>query len=306
VNNRPSTVTVYNTPLDVKPYVDNDLGVYVQDTWTIKRLTLNPGVRAEYFRGSLKEVSMPAGRFAPARWFPAQSDLPDWGPNWTPRFSASYDLFGDGRTALKASISKYNVFMTAGYPQRYAASAVSTDSRNWFDADLVPGTSTISGRALPTNGDNIAQDNEIGLSRTRRSVRGRSRPADDLKRPRTGSTAAIQHRLAGVSVTGAGTAAPRHRAADRRSSRRRLPSFTYRCRAANDPTLAGVLDPSEMLTIYNLKPPSAACLAPRRWISTARTSRFTRVRSEPRQGGADTELAASRPTRTFRVLLVGR
>jgi outer membrane receptor for Fe3+-dicitrate len=49
VNNRPNTVTVYNSPSAVHPYVNSDLGVYVQDTWTIRRLTLNPGMRVEWF-----------------------------------------------------------------------------------------------------------------------------------------------------------------------------------------------------------------------------------------------------------------
>jgi hypothetical protein len=53
---------------------------------------------------------------------------------------------------------------TGGWAQRYANSVYSSDSRNWFDADLIPGTSTISGVARPTNGDGIAQDNEIGPS----------------------------------------------------------------------------------------------------------------------------------------------
>jgi hypothetical protein len=34
----------------------------------------------------------------------------------------------------------------------------------YFDCDLAPGTTTCSTRVLPTNRDNIAQDNEIGPS----------------------------------------------------------------------------------------------------------------------------------------------
>ena len=45
VNNKPSTVTVYNTPTISKAYVNYDLGVYAQDAWTMKRMTINPGLR---------------------------------------------------------------------------------------------------------------------------------------------------------------------------------------------------------------------------------------------------------------------
>ena len=68
---------------------------------------MNPGVRVQWFNSRTRETSMAAGRFAPARFFAAQENLPNWGPDWAPRFSAAYDLFGDGRTALKASVSKY-------------------------------------------------------------------------------------------------------------------------------------------------------------------------------------------------------
>ena len=49
VNNRPSTVTVYNTPTLSRASVNYDLGIYAQDAWTpTPRLTLNLGVRWEY------------------------------------------------------------------------------------------------------------------------------------------------------------------------------------------------------------------------------------------------------------------
>ena len=53
------------------------------------------------------ESSMAAGRFAPARFIEEEKGLIDFGADYSPRFSAVYDLFGDGRTALKTSWSKY-------------------------------------------------------------------------------------------------------------------------------------------------------------------------------------------------------
>ena len=74
----PFAVQVLNTPSYSEGDVNADLGVYVQDTWTRKRFTLSPGVRWDYFNGSLPEQVAAAGRFVPDRRFPAQDNLPKW------------------------------------------------------------------------------------------------------------------------------------------------------------------------------------------------------------------------------------
>ena len=201
----PNTVTVYNTPNIQLVSVRYDLGIYAQDAWTIKRLTINPGVRLELFNSGTRETSMGAGRFAPARFFTALSDLPNW-KNVAPRLSAAYDVFGNGKTAVKASVSKYYATFTGSYVKRYADSISDSDTRNWFDVDLLPNTSTSSGRSLPTNGDGIAQDNEIGPpGKANFGLVSSRRPAADLKRFHNWEyTAQIQHELfPRVSVTGA-------------------------------------------------------------------------------------------------------
>ena len=86
-----------------------------------------------------------------------------------------YDLFGDGRTALKTSWSRYY----RNYDGDIAANAYGragerSENRAWFDRNLIAGTNTPSGaavtvlcpgvRVLPTDCDGIAQDNEIGIS----------------------------------------------------------------------------------------------------------------------------------------------
>ncbi len=259
VNGVPSTVTVYNTPVIRNTSVKYDLGLYVQDTWTINRLALNPGVRMQWFNSWARPSSMVAGRFAPHRFFEAQENLPNWGLHAAPRFSAAYDLFGDGTTALKASVSKYYYPRTNGWVSRYSNATQMTESRNWFDADLIPGTSTRSGIVLPTNGDGIAQNNEIGpTSNPNFGRRADRNPVEGLARTYNWEyTASIQQQvMPGVSVS----AGYFHRTwgdlevtdrtqitrADYTSFTVPMPSF------ANDPTLSGVLNPTEILTIYNL------------------------------------------------------
>jgi hypothetical protein len=64
-NRVPFAVEVLNTPITQRSQVNHDMGIYAQDTWTIKRLTLNPGVRWDYFNASIPEQTAPAGRFVP-------------------------------------------------------------------------------------------------------------------------------------------------------------------------------------------------------------------------------------------------
>ena len=83
-----------------------ECGFYAQDAWTIDRLTVNLGVRYDWFNNTLAGGVRPAGFFLPEISTEAIENFPDW-RDWTGRFGVTYDLFDDGRTALKASAGKY-------------------------------------------------------------------------------------------------------------------------------------------------------------------------------------------------------
>jgi hypothetical protein len=201
----PDSVIVYNTPTRLYDTMNADLGVYLQDSWTLKRLTINPGLRWEYFNSAIRAKAVEAGRFVPARSFGEVDDVPNWS-NLAPRFSMVYDLTGDAKTALKGSINRYHRNYTTDYANRYDPLALQSDTRNWSDCDYNPGTSTCSGRALPTNGDGIAQDNEIGPSNNRNlGIVATRHPDPNIARPYDleYSLAVMREVMRGVSVTGA-------------------------------------------------------------------------------------------------------
>ncbi len=162
--------------------------------------------------------------------------------------SLTYDLFGTAKTALKFSAGKYHKKMeTLGMVRVYNL-AGGTDRRNWFDCDLIPGTSTCSGAALPTNSDDIAQENEIGPSSNLKFVLAPSRRADpNLKREYNWDyTVSIQHELLPrVSVN----------AAWYYSKFYNLPSTRNVLLTPSDYTsfqLASPLDNGEPITVFNL------------------------------------------------------
>jgi hypothetical protein len=164
LSGRPNSVTVAADPTVSREEISRDVGFFAQDRWTIDRLTVNVGIRFEVFKAGVGVSSSPAGRFVPARNQAAFTvfDFKDA----LPRFSAVYDLFGNAKTALKFSAGRYvQVIGTTQINTGYSPLSGASDTRNWFDCDLLPGSrTTCSDRVLPTNGDNIAQDNEIPAS----------------------------------------------------------------------------------------------------------------------------------------------
>ena len=114
-------------------YVDTSL--YVQDTWTLDRLTLNVGARWERIQGYVDETLRPYD----TRWtqrIPGGIGSKDNLPNWAgiaPRLGFAYDLFGDARTALKFSWGKYHASTTHSVADRFHTGKVQWTSSNWWD-----------------------------------------------------------------------------------------------------------------------------------------------------------------------------
>lgn len=132
----PIQIIQYATPNIEKERLKMDLGLFAQDQWTIRKLTLNLGVRYDYLNAFAEATDLPPGPFVPARNFPAIYCLPCW-KDINPRFGAAYDLFGNGKTAIKGAIGRY----VAGQAVDIASAlhpvnaSVYSVSRNWNDAN---------------------------------------------------------------------------------------------------------------------------------------------------------------------------
>ncbi len=81
--------------------------LYAQDRWTARRLTLQGGLRFEHLGDSFPQQQMGPNLYLPtAVVFPAQ-DGPLSQKDLMPRFGASYDVFGNGKTAVKFFVGRY-------------------------------------------------------------------------------------------------------------------------------------------------------------------------------------------------------
>lgn len=149
LNGQPRQVTVFATPQTLDEVTKANVGVFAQDQWNLRRMTVNVGTRFDYFNSYVPAQTVGPGPQVPGRnvSFPAVENVPNW-TDVSPRFGVSYDLFGTGRTAVKASIGRYleGPNLTAFTRQANPASAiVQSATRTWSDAngDFVPQTSEL-------------------------------------------------------------------------------------------------------------------------------------------------------------------
>jgi hypothetical protein len=114
----PNRVTLA-LPVDQLDGITMDNGFWANDKWTIKRATITMGLRYDWFIGYVGESSITPNRWLPAHTF-SGSEWVRTVPNWkdlSPRVGIAYDLFGTGKTALKASWSRYVDAQATGFAQ---------------------------------------------------------------------------------------------------------------------------------------------------------------------------------------------
>ncbi len=137
---------------------------YVQDQWTRNRLTLQGALRYENARSFFPEGlngTLADSRFGgPARTLPYAEGVTGYN-DIAPRMGLAYDVFGNGKTAVKVNLSKY--WQSAANDGVYintnpAATFQQTANRAWNDANrnFIPDCDLNTAAA---NGECAALDN---------------------------------------------------------------------------------------------------------------------------------------------------
>jgi len=180
-NGTPISLTQYTTPYSELDR-GRDLGIFAQDQWRVGRATLNLGVRFDHFRGFAPaqdvpgqpndsfDVSYPGVQTSaqfPNKWVgPRHFDKVDNIPNWSdinPRLGISYDLFGTGRTAVKASIGRYVAKTNVDVAQQLNPinTSINSATRSWNDANhnFIPDCN-LADISSPVNGECGALSNQ--------------------------------------------------------------------------------------------------------------------------------------------------
>jgi hypothetical protein len=211
-NGVPNRVTQFAEPTTFHERVNYNLGLYAQDQWTRGRLTLNLGVRADFLNTQVDEQSLPAGPLIAARRFDAIRNVPNW-RDVSPRLGGAYDLFGTGRTAIKATLGRYvgGESYTIARAVNPLQSTVSSASRTWNDAFYPVGDPRRDNFAPDCELTNVAGNGECGPANpnTFGQILVRTRYDEAITegfgvRPYNwGASLGVQHELLpGVSVSG--------------------------------------------------------------------------------------------------------
>lgn len=123
-------------------------GGFIQDSFTIKkRLTVNLGFRYDSYHGykeketfkawidpnkGLANILLPQIFITQDQEFQAVDDIMVF-HNFSPRLGFTYDVFGNGKTALKVSLARYKEPMVGNHIEMFTAYGSGTITFNWWD-----------------------------------------------------------------------------------------------------------------------------------------------------------------------------
>jgi hypothetical protein len=148
------TQTIMGGP-DTK-YVRNLIptNFYAQDQWTTGRLTVQGGLRYDSLISNYPDqrIGGPGWPYAPTEiFFPSRSTPGYEWKDLSPRVGLAYDLFGNGKTALRFNVGRYLEAITASnndLDMNPITRMVVNSTRNWTD-----GRTSITGAPALPEGD---------------------------------------------------------------------------------------------------------------------------------------------------------
>ncbi len=125
-------INVGNRAFDERVWTNS---LYVQDQWTIRRLTVSGAIRYDHARSQYNETCVGPDRFVPVGYCTPATDGVSFN-DITPRWNVAWNVFGDGKTSIKWNMGRY--LGAAGFQDVYnganpARRTLNTLSRQWED-----------------------------------------------------------------------------------------------------------------------------------------------------------------------------
>ena len=135
-NGAPVSITQFARPLEDLEKLNAALGVYIQDRWTINKLTLNLGLRFDYHNAYVPAQDIPALPFVAAKQYDALTNAPSW-KDLSPRLGFAWDMSGKGTSVLRFNYGHYlagesTATATANNPVN---TRINSASRRWTDSN---------------------------------------------------------------------------------------------------------------------------------------------------------------------------
>jgi hypothetical protein len=220
-NGVPILINQQATPYLSESKVKADMGIYGQDQWKISsKMTLNLGLRWDYFNSYVPAQTAghagesdgyfqnpPVNPWLGQRTYDAVYDVPSW-KDIDPRLGVAYDLFGNGKTALKFTAGRYVAKLGTDDIANNIASpitrSVTASTRNWNDANhnYVPdcdlGNFAANGECGAIADQNFGKNNPNAVQYDPAIMTGYGKRDSNWD-----VTAEVQHQLrTGIGITG--------------------------------------------------------------------------------------------------------
>ena len=153
-NSVPNQATLTCTVMVVHDFMNALMGVYAQDSGR-QAADAELGIRYDYFNAFVPAQHLTRARSSGARLRQVEC-VPCW-KDINPRFGVAYDLFGNGKTAVKFSVGRSwpPTSTRCADPTTRWSRAILTATRTWTD-----------------NNDNYMPDCDLANSAPERRVRG--------------------------------------------------------------------------------------------------------------------------------------
>jgi hypothetical protein len=123
----------YNNPILSPVNKETQYSAFLQDRWTMGRLTVNLGARFDQYHAFVDEQIKEQGPFGNSGTFP-YVDVLTW-RSVVPRAGLAWDVTSDNKTVLKATYGLFRHVMTEDFAQDYNQNARTTYRYRWTDRD---------------------------------------------------------------------------------------------------------------------------------------------------------------------------